>query len=446
MARKPCRVSYRRELVAAIAAVFPAQWFSRFPCQGNPVWTPQKVFWVSVVMSWQPPATLHEQFEAARDVIRKVHPRWRLGTSLSGFLSARQRVMDELRRPLVRRLQLLATAYFQGWRVRGWLLFGVDGSRFETCRTQSNEAGLGCAGKAATTPQVFQTTLQHIGTGLVWDFRLGPGTDSERRHLDDMLSALPPQSMLTADAGFISFDLCTWLCERPHPFVLRVGSNVRLLQDLDSSDWEVEQQRVGRRVYLWPQKKQHLPPVVLRLIVVQDEHRQPIYLVTNILDEEQLSDSDAAEIYRLRWQLELYYRFVKQTFDHQRLHSRTPAMSLAEQAWTVVGLWVLQLISVEQLLAAKQLPASWSAAKARDAARRLLRRALTTDTCVAAQTFRRQLQAATVDQYRRAGPKEIRDWPRKKQETPPGPPKLQPATAQQRQQAQRLPKRQLARL
>jgi IS4 transposase len=445
MARKPWRVSYRRELVEAIETVFPAQWFSQFPSHGNSVWTPQKVFWVSLVMSWLPTATLHEQFEAACDVIRQVHPRWPLGTSLSGFLAARQRLRDELRRPLVRRLRSLVTAYFQRWRVRGWLLFGVDGSRFETPRTRSNEAGLGCAGKESTTPQVFQTTLQHIGTGLVWDFRLGRGTDSERRHLDDMLAELPPQSMLTADAGFISFDLCTWLHEHQHPFVLRVGGNARLLQGLDSPDWEVEQQLVGRLVYLWPQKKQHLPPVVLRLIVVHDEHRQPIYLVTNILDEEQLSDTDAAEIYRLRWQLELYYRFVKQTFDHQRLHSRTPAMSLAEQAWTVVGLWVLQLISVEQLLAAKKLPASWSAAKARDAARRLLRRALTADSCVRARTFRRQLQAATVDDYRRGGPKQIRDWPRKKQAAPPGPPKIQPATAAQRQRAQRLRNRQLTR-
>jgi IS4 transposase len=446
MARKPCRVSYRRELVEAIDSVFPAQWFSQFRSHGNSVWTPHKVFWVCVVMCWQPPATLHEQFEAACDVIREVHPRWQLSTSLSGFLAARQRLLDELRRPLVRRLQVLATAYFQVWRVRGWLLFGVDGSRFEACRTQSNESGLGCAGKAATTPQVFQTTLQHIGTGLVWDFRIGPGTDSERRHLDDMLTGLPPQSMLTADAGFISFDLCTWLHGHQHPFVLRVGGNARLLQGLESPDWEVQQHVAGRVVYLWPQQKQHLPPVVLRLIVVHDECRQPIYLVTNILDEEQLSDADAAEIYRLRWQLELYYRFVKQTFDHKRLHSRTPATSLAEQAWTIIGLWVLQLISVEQLLAAGKQPTSWSAAKARDAARRLLRRALTEDTCVVAHTFRRQLQVATVDESRRRGPKQIRDWPRKKQERPPGPPKVQPATAVQRQRAQRLRNRQLTKL
>jgi hypothetical protein len=87
------------------------------------------------------------------------------------------------------------------WRVMGWLVLAVDGSRFECPRTRENEEGLECAGREKTSPQIFQTTLQHVGTGLLWDMRLGPGTDSERRHLDQMLPGLPTQSLLTADAG-----------------------------------------------------------------------------------------------------------------------------------------------------------------------------------------------------------------------------------------------------
>lgn len=433
MAGTPRRVSYRRELIEAIQTVFPPSFFSRFSAHGNADWTAQKVFWMSVVMSWQAKATLTEQFESARETLQGVFPHWKLPASLSGFLDARQSLWDEMRGPVQWWLQTRIRPYFEAFRVRNWLLFGVDGSRFETCRTTPNERTLKCAGKESTTPQVFQTTLLHIGTGLPWDFRLGPGTDSERRHLDEMLASLPPHSLLTADAGFISFDLCRWLVEHQHWFLLRVGSNVHLLSELG---WGVEVQ--GKTVYLWPTRHRHHPPIVLRLIVVTNEDRQPVYLVTNVFDEDVLSDRDAAEIYALRWELELYYRSFKQTLGRKTLQSRTPHKSLTEQTWNVFGAWLLQLITAQELIAGGQAPASWSAAKARHAARKLLRQAVTDGSCRPNETFRRQLRHATRDDYERAGPKQIRHWPRKKQETPPGPPKIQPATDEQKQQAQRL--------
>jgi len=61
-------------------------------------------------------------------------------------------------------------------------------------RTAANENELKCAGKKKTGPQLFVTTLLHMGTGIPWDFRIGPGTASERRHLEEMLADLPPRS------------------------------------------------------------------------------------------------------------------------------------------------------------------------------------------------------------------------------------------------------------
>ena len=433
MARKPCHVSYRRELIEAISEFVPSQWFSQFSSHGNGNWSAQKVLWVSVVMSWQPRAALRERFQYACDVLREVFPRWKLGSSLSGFLAARQRLMNEMWRPMLLWLQAVVLRHAEAWRVRGWMLFAVGGSRIEAPRTTENEQGLGCAGKESTTLRVFQTTLQHIGTGLPWDFRLGPGTDSERRHLDAMRAALPPKSMLTADAGFISFNLCRWLIGQGHYFLLRVGSNTRLLTDLG---WTVEVR--GKTVFLWPRKQRHLPPVVLRLIVVTQDDHQPVFLVTNVLDEDVLSDADAAELYRLRWGIELYYRSFKQTLGHKTLQSRTPQMALAEQAWHVWASWLLQMITARELMATGQSPASWSAAKARDAVRRLLRKALINQLCPVSQAFRRTLRYATINDSPRTGPKQIRKWPRKKQEKPPGPPKLQPAGHKERQPVQRL--------
>lgn len=433
MARKPHAASYSRESLAAIEELFPPAWFSQFSTHRNEDWTAQKVFWMSIVMSWQPQTTLAEQFDAARDVLRRMFPRWLLGRSAGAFCTARQRLLQEMQGPLRQRLQLFVAAYFEAWRVRGWLLFAVDGSRFETPRTTANECRLGCAGKESTTPQVFQTTLQHVGTGLVYDFRLGPGTDSERRHLDELRAALPPQSLLTADAGFISFDLCRWLIAEQHHFLLRVGANARLLTGLG---WDIEIE--GTTVYLWPQRQRQIPPVVLRLIVLKTAGKHPVYLVTNVQDEQQLSDNDAAELYRLRWGIELYYRSLKQTLGHKTLRSRTPHKALAEQTWHVIATWLLHLLTVRALIAVGKSPASWSAAKAREAVRRLFRRAIAYQRSTANEQLTVRLRQATRDRYQRRSPKQIREWPRKKREQPPAPPKLQPASDKERQQAQRL--------
>lgn len=433
MAQRPQGILYSDQLKEAIHSVFPPQWFSRFKSHGNTKWKPQVVFWVSQVMNWQGNSRPKDGFEAACDLVKKLFPRWKLGKSIQGFLEARQRVSGELGTAVHERLQKAGMGYFDAWKVRGWMLFSVDGSRFNACRTTANEKGLGCAGKDGTTPQVFQTTLLHVGTGLPWNFRIGPGTDSERRHLDDMLDSLPPCAMLTADAGFISFDLCRRLVEQGRSFLLRVGSNVHLLVDMG---WKVESQ--GKIVYLWPHKHRKQPPMVLRLIVVWEEGRQPMYLATNVLDESTLSDADAVEIYRRRWGIELYYRTVKQTMDYSRLRSRRPDTSLVEQSWNIHTTWLLQLLTARRLMAVDKPPTSWSAARARDQTRRMLRRALAGDSCSSSETFFNKLQTATIDGYRRRGPKTTRVWPRQNPTKPPGPPHIQSASPKERQQAQRL--------
>ena len=80
-------------------------------------------------------------------------------------------------------------------------------SRLECLRAKANER----VRKEHATPRLFQTT--------VWAFRIGPGTDSERRHLDARFSMLPTGSPLTADAGFISYELCAELLRRSVHFV-----------------------------------------------------------------------------------------------------------------------------------------------------------------------------------------------------------------------------------
>ena len=70
-----------------------------------------------------------------------------------------------------------------------------------------------------------------------------------------------------------------------------MGANVRLLTGLD-----LELERRGELVWLWPQGKRSMPPLKLRLIRVKGAAEADVYLLTNVLDTERLSDSTAGAV------------------------------------------------------------------------------------------------------------------------------------------------------
>jgi Transposase DDE domain len=70
-----------------------------------------------------------------------------------------------------------------------------------------------------------------------------------------------------------------------------------------------------------------------------------MYLVTNLLDEEQLSRSEAVEIYRRRWGIEVFHRHCKQTFERRKLRSHNPDNAMIELHWSLLGMWAMGLHS-----------------------------------------------------------------------------------------------------
>lgn len=388
------------------------------------------IVWVSMIMFWLPGKTLGERFCAARHIVKAMKPHWKIPISYAGFVQAQTKYWPLLSYLLLTRLRP-DTAMQQQCCILGWFVLAVDGSRFECPRTTVNEDGLGCAGKQRTAPQLFHTLLQDVGTGLPWDFRIGPGTDSERHHLAEMLAELPEKTLLTADAGFISYELCSQLIDANRFFVLRIGGNKTLIENLD--DFETESANI---VSLWPTNFQKRPPLKLRRICFSSSGGGlPVVLITNILDEHVLSDVDAQVIYKSRWGIEVYFRDLKQTMDFATIHSRTPATSLNEQNWRLLSFWMLQRIFVTHQIAAGQNPRRFSAARARREIRDVLQ--LLQQNRRGPSLHTRCLRSQT-DTYQRKGPKTTRQWPRKKNDQPPKPPKTRPATQKEIQAAKQL--------
>lgn len=386
-------------------------------------------------MAWGEGQNLGVRWEQACQLGSALHPHWTLGQSYSGFVAALVRSSKIVVTALKRRFQrLMQEQAGKHWTVRGWQVFAVDGTRIEAPHTAQNETGLGCAGKTKSAPQVFLTSLWHVGLGLPWDFRVGPGTTSERTHAHELADALPARSLLVADAGFASYAFCRQLLRSQQNFLLRVGGNITLLTELGYG----YEERAGI-VYLWPKNHRGSEPLVLRLIVLQ-RGRQTVYLLTNILDSQQLSDEDAAEIYALRWGEEVYHRSFKQTLQRRVLLSRTPEACLAEAQWIVLGLWLLGLLHILPGIPRQRSPRKWSVARSRDVVRRAMRNAPPAGRSGPRRLGLQQaLAGAVIDDYVRHGSKEARNYPRKKQEKPPGPPKIKSAQAKEIQRATQFP-------
>ena len=423
--------SYRAGLIGAIREWLPTQFFSRWKLRGGVAWTPQRLLCMALFMAWSAEQTLAERFDAVHDLLRSLFPRWRLGGTYTGWYVALARwsavLQPAVAKRLRREMQAMARTH---WSRQGWCAFAADGSRVECPRTAANEAVLGCAGRKRTAPQLFLTTLWHMGLGLPWDFRIGPGTSSERRHLEEMLADLPANALVVADAGFVGYDLCRRILAARRSFLLRVGANVHLLSKLG---YAVREQ--GSTVYLWPQDRQDQPPLVMRLIVLP-RGRKKMYLLTNVADATELSDESAAVLYEMRWGVELFYRSWKQTLCRRKMLSHTPEAARLELSWGVLGLWLLGMMSVSAILRRGGDPLAWSVALARKHVRQTMRRAVSDRR--RGTSLSEQLAQATQDGHERLGSKKARNWPHKKREKPPGEPKIMLATAEQIQRAQDL--------
>lgn len=384
-------------------------------------------------MAWSEQSQLVERFRAVSSFLKETCKHWKLGSSYDGWVAAQQREVARLRPMVIQRLRQHARKIDSGPSGCRFQLFAVDGSKAACPRTIANQQAMGDLGKPEGIPQLSLTCLWQMSTGLPWDFRIGPGTDSERAHLRDMLDELPEQSLLVADAGFIGYDLCRELTHRNQRFLLRVGGNIHLLSEL-GEDYEVQ----GNTVYLWPvkQQDQHERPLQLRLIVVREPGQEPVYLVTNVLDPEELSDAEAAEIYRQRWGIELQFRTVKQTMQHHTMRSRTPDTCYLEMMWAFLGVWLLQLITACKIAEAGGKPRTASPAQARNVVRRVMR-----DQRPGTRTRRgvnTVLAACRLDEYVRKRPKGSRNYPRKKRHKLPDPPIIKPLNPQQLQKLKDL--------
>ena len=331
------------------------------------------------------------------------------------------------------------------WRIGRWLPLAVDGSRTTTPRTQKNERTFGPPrsghGRTAKSrkkwknkrrrsktlsnpvhPQIWLTLLWHMALKMPWAWKCGPSHSSERQHFTELLETqdFPEKTLFCGDAGFVGYDLWTAMADRGHHFLIRVGSNVRLVRGLGNV------KRHGDAVHCWPNAAAaaNRPPLALRLLTFRVGRRE-IFAVTNVLSERNLSPTQATALYRARWGVEVQFHALKQTFGRSKLHSRTPELAYAELEWSLLGLWLIQLLAVSEQIPAGIGPERNSVSVALQVFREAMNGR-------GVRGVRKELCNAVKDEYKRRSKKGARYQPKTKDKPSAGKPKVVEANAQQR--------------
>ena len=327
---------------------------------------------------------------------------------------------------------LVRAAAGEAWQTAGWVLMAGDGSRVALPHTAENLKAFGGGGKNHSGPSAWLVMILHLGTNLPWAWKIGRATAAERGLLRQRLPLLPALALVIADAGYTGYEFWTGLHHSGRAFLIPVGSHVRLL----TKPGYVVREHEGI-VYVWPDRpqKRRPPPLVPRLIVLSDG-RKPVYLLTNVLDAVRLSDVQAAEFYRRRWHLELFFRGLKQTLAKRTMRSAAPVTAALERRGAVLGLALLGVWGVQALAAAGRDVRRLSLAGVPRHLRACLVRPR--HRCRRSQSLPVRLAGALQDAYRRVGPKVSGHWPHKKKDRPPGAPQINPATTPQILIAQNL--------
>jgi len=243
--------------------------------------------------------------------------------------SALCQARDRLDPAALRHLVHVAAARFEDeygaeHRWRGRRLLAVDGSRFATQRSDALRQRFG-APAGGHCPQVSVSTLFDLVSKVPVDVAIDRFGSNEREALlREHFTHLAAGDVLILDRGYPSYDVLTRLIASPAHYVVRVpvSSGFPAVADFVASgarDAEIE--IAVPRDY----GKTDLSPLRVRAVRIDAPETGPTVVLTS-LPREEVDGAAVNELYRLRWEIEEYYKLVKSNYLGQgQFHSKKPA-------------------------------------------------------------------------------------------------------------------------
>jgi hypothetical protein len=198
-------------------------------------------------------------------------------------------------------------------------------------------------------PLMQTLTVFDAYTGLLLDLHAAPANTRDMRHAAGLHPALEPGDVLVGDRAFASYvhlhQLATIGCHGVFrvsscwniPFPAKTGERTRhaynrhrrcepiLVALIDQDDQVIEMVKPHNRPkYMTPEEFAKVPgKMVVRAVRYKVEGKglrtREVTLLTTLIDAKKYPAKDLAELYRMRWRLEINLRHLKRTLGMDRL-------------------------------------------------------------------------------------------------------------------------------
>jgi hypothetical protein len=309
---------------------------------------------------------------ACRGIVRKflgwlaLHGRGASGRT-AGYCKGRARLpqaqLDEAHRRLAGKIR---SAHLSGRLWFGRSVKVVDGSGLSMPDTPSLQrlypqptgAKPGCS-----FPVMRVVALFCLGTGVLIEMAQGSLHVGERELFRSLWGLLEAGDVILADRGFCGFAEFHFLLQRGVDCVLRAQTHRTVgripLKDLGPGDLLVLWLKSKPGPH-WPDKALwNALPEAIRLreitfrVGVKGFRVRAITLVTTLLDPKAFPAEAFADLYRRRWQAELFLRDIKTTLGMDILRCKSPAMvhkelTMHRIAYNLVRLTMLEASSAHE--------------------------------------------------------------------------------------------------
>ena len=248
--------------------------------------------------------------------------------SAAALCQARSKIsVDLLRHVLQSSAMRFASSFDDLWRWKGRRAFAIDGSNFHLNRGHDVDRYFRRP-ERAHHPQATVSSLVNVSSGLPVDVVVGPYDASERRMLFEHLDLLEEGDVVILDRGYPCHDIIRELVRRGIDFLVRVPSshsfratNVFKRSSLDDAP-----------VFIQPAQPPGSEQVTLELRALRmrdPEGNESIYLTS--LPAKRYSHAELADLYRLRWEAEEFYRHTKSDYFGQSQYRARSAHGIKQE-------------------------------------------------------------------------------------------------------------------